>query len=172
MSYIIDTLALIILLLFSLIGFAAIFFTTFGTFIIMLGTLIYAFLTKFTIITIKDLVILLVLYFFGEACEYIFIIIGGKKFGASNKAIIGALIGAIFGAVLGTTLFGIGIIPGTFLGIFLGAFLVELFSKKSFLRSFKAGTGGVIGRVGSIIAKVVIAFIMFTIIGYKILSQL
>jgi uncharacterized protein YqgC (DUF456 family) len=172
MSYITDTLALMVLVLFSLVGFAAIFFTTFGTFIIMIGVLIYALVTKFNILTIKDLIILIALYLCGEVCEYIFIIIGSKKFGASNKAIVGALIGAIFGAALGTTLFGIGIVPGTFLGIFLGAFLVELVSKKSFIRSFKAGTGGVLGRVGSIIAKVVIAFIMFTIIGWKVLSQL
>jgi uncharacterized protein YqgC (DUF456 family) len=146
MSYIREALALIILVLFSLTGFIAIFFTTFGTLIIMIGSLIYAVMTKFNVLTAGDLIILFVLYFCGELSEYIFIIIGGKKLGASNKAIIGALIGGILGATFGVALFGVGIILGTFLGIFLGAFFVELASKKSFTRSFKAGTGGVLNR--------------------------
>ena len=171
MTYITETLALIILIIFSLTGFIAIFFTTFGTLIILIGSVIYALLTNFDILTIKHLVILLVLYFFGEASEYIFVIIGGKKLGASNAAVVGALIGAIVGAILGATLFGVGIILGTFLGIFLGAFTVELFLKKDLTKSFKAGTGGVIGRVGSIVAKVVIAIIMFTIITMQILEH-
>jgi len=171
MDYITEILALIILLLFSLAGFIAIFFTTFGTLIILIGALIYGLMTNFDVLAIKHLIILFTLYLFGEASEYLFIIIGGKKLGASNKAIVGALIGAIVGAILGTALFGVGIIVGTFLGIFLGAFLVELSLNKNLKKSLKAGTGGVLGRIGSIIAKVIVAIIMFTIIGLRLLNR-
>jgi len=156
--------ALAILVIFGLIGFAAIFFTTFGTLIILIGAIFYSFLTDFLILDIRALIILLTLYLCGEVLEYVFIIIGSKKFGASNAAVIGAIVGGILGAVVGAPLLGIGLLLGTFLVIFLGAFLVELIIQKDLVKSLKAGLGGVIGRVGSIVAKVIIAIIMFFII--------
>ncbi len=159
-----EFLAITILIIFSLIGFLAIFFTTFGTLIILLGSIIFASLTDFTILDLRILVILLTLYLSGEILEYICIIIGSKKFGASNAAVMGAIIGGIIGAITGAPVFGVGVLIGTFLGIFLGAFFVELFIQKDLVKSLKAGLGGVLGRVGSIVAKVVIAIIMFIII--------
>lgn len=166
-----EILALTILILFGLIGFVTIFFTTFGTLIIFIGSFFYAFLTGFSVIDLKTLLILLTLYACGEVLEYIFIIVGAKKLGASNLAAIGAIIGGIAGAILGVGFFGIGVILGTFLGIFLGAFLAELIFQKDLIKSLKAGAGGVLGRVGSIIAKVIIAIIMFTILASKILTR-
>lgn len=162
--------ALVILVVFSLIGFAAIFFTTFGTLIILIGAVLYAILTNFSIITLNASLILLILYLVGEVLEYAFIIIGGKKFGASNRAILGAIIGGVLGATLGAGFLGIGLILGTFLGIFLGAFCVELFIQRDVVKSLKSGAGGVIGRAGSILAKVVIAFAMLAIIISKIIA--
>ncbi len=159
-----EILALTILIVCSLAGFAAIFFTTFGTFIILIGALLYSALTGFLVLSVRDLIILLILYLFGEAAEYVFVILGAKKLGASNKAAFGALIGGIVGAIVGAGFLGIGLIFGTFLGIFLGALVVELVVHKDLMKSFKAGTGGVLGRVGSIIAKVLIAAIMFAVI--------
>ncbi len=163
-----EGLALVLLIIFSLIGFAAIFFTTFGTLVILIGATLYAILTDFSIIGVKPLIILVALYLCGEVLEYILIIIGAKKLGASNAAVIAAIIGGILGAIIGAGFLGIGLILGTFLGIFLGAFVVELFVQKDFVRSLKAGAGGVIGRIGSIAAKVAIAVIMLTIMACQI----
>ena len=162
--------ALIILVVFGLVGLGAIFFTTFGTLIILIGAILYALLTGFSILSIKTLIILLLLYLTGEVFEYLFVIIGAKKFGASNAAVIGALIGGIAGAIAGIGFLGIGVILGTFLGIFLGALLVELLIHKNLVKSLKAGTGGVLGRVGSILVKVVIAGVIFIIIISRIIS--
>ena len=120
-----ELLALAILIISLLVGFVAIFFTTFGTLIIMLGSLAYAALTNFRVLAIGNLVLLLILYLCGEVLEYAFIILGAKKFGASNMAVAGALLGGILGAIAGSTFLGIGLIPGVFLGIFLGAFLLS-----------------------------------------------
>lgn len=160
---------LFILALFSIIGFAAIFFTTFGTLIIFIGAIIYALMTGFSALGIEALIILLILYLCGEVIEYLFVIIGAKKFGASNAATAGAVIGGIVGAIVGVGFLGIGLILGTFLGIFSGAFLVELLLHRDLVRSLKAGTGGVIGRVGSIVFKIFIAVVMFWIIVSRIL---
>ena len=166
-----EALALTILILFAVIGFGAIFFTTFGTMIILIGSIIFAVMTDFSVLGLKPLLILLSLYLFGEVLEYIFIILGAKKLGASNPAVLGALIGGIAGATIGTMFFGVGIVLGTFLGIFLGAFLVELIIHKDLVKSLKAGTGGIFGRIGSILAKVVIAIIMFVVIFYYFLQN-
>jgi uncharacterized protein YqgC (DUF456 family) len=161
--------AITLLILFSLVGFAALFFTTFGTMIILIGAVLYAFLTKFSALTLKTLVILLILYLFGEALEYIFVILGAKKFGASNAAVVGAIIGGILGAAAGAVVLGVGLIAGAFLGIFLGAFLVEFIIHRDLIKSFKAGTGGVLGRAGSVAVKVIIALAMFYIMVSRIL---
>jgi len=121
-------------------------------------------MTGMEVVSIKYLILLLTLYLCGEVLEYVFIIVGAKKFGASNAAVVGAIIGGLLGAIFGVAFLGIGVILGTFLGIFLGAFLVELFIQKDLVKSLKAGTGGVLGRLGSIVAKLVIAIAMFTII--------
>ena len=165
-----ELLALSILIASSLIGFIAIFFTTFGTLIILIGSIAYASLTQFSILSLRTLIILFTLYLCGEVLEYACIIIGSKKLGASNAAVVGALIGGILGAIIGTSFFGVGLILGTFLGIFLGAFLIELIIQKDLIRSLKAGVGGVLGRIGSIIAKVIIAAVMFAVIIQNILK--
>ena len=161
---------LFILALFGLIGFAAIFFTTFGTLIIFIGAILYALMTGLSIIGIEALIILLILYLCGEVVEYLFVIVGAKKFGASNAATAGAVIGGIVGAIAGAGFLGIGLILGTFLGIFLGAFIVELLLHRDLVRSLKAGTGSVIGRVGSIVFKVFIALAMFWIMITRIIA--
>ncbi|MFH1867491.1 MAG: DUF456 domain-containing protein [Candidatus Omnitrophota bacterium] len=158
-----EILGLSILIIFSIVGFAAIFFTTFGTLIILIGAILHAMLTDFSTIGLSALLILLILYLCGEVLEYFFIIAGAKKLGASNKACVGAIIGGILGAIAGAGFLGIGIIAGTFLGIFMGAFLVELIMQRDLIKSLKAGAGGVLGRIGSIIAKVLIAIAMLAI---------
>jgi len=160
---------MVILILCSILGLGAIFFTTFGTLIILIGCIVYALMTGFVVVSVKTLLILIMLYAAGEVTEYLFIIIGAKKFGASNSAVVGAIAGGIAGAIAGATFLGIGLIFGTFLGIFLGAFLVELILKRDLIKSLKAGAGSVLGRVGSVVVKVIIAIIMFVIMGRNLL---
>jgi uncharacterized protein YqgC (DUF456 family) len=162
--------ALSILIIFSLAGFAAIFFTTFGTLIILIGAVLYGFLTGFSTLSLRTFLILLTLYLCGEVLEYIFIIMGAKKLGASNAAVTGAIIGGIVGAIVGAPMLGVGLILGAFLGIFFGAFIVELIIQRDLVKSLKAGAGGVFGRIGSVVVKVVIAVIMLSIVASGIIS--
>jgi uncharacterized protein len=164
----IELIAFVLLLIAGLIGLVAIFFTTFGTFIIILGSFVYSLLTGFNILGIKPFILLLILYLFGEMLEYVLLIVGTKRVGGSNAAVVGALLGGIAGAILGTAVLGVGIIIGTFLGIFVGAFSGELLLGRGVVKSLKAGAGSVVGRGASIAAKVFIALIMFAIIGYNI----
>ena len=162
-----------ILLVFCAAGFCAIFFTSFGTLIILIGSVIYAAMTGFSILGTKPLLLLLALYAVGEILENLLVILGAKKLGkASNLSIAGAVIGGIVGAAFGTALFGVGIIPGTFLGIFIGGFLGEFILKRDVVRSLKAGGGSALGRLGSIAAKVLIALGLFAVIALNISNSL
>jgi len=161
--------ALIILILCCVTGFLAIFFTTFGTLIIFSSSVLYAFMTGFSIITVRTLIVLFLLYMTGEAFEYLMVIFGAKHFGASNVAVAGAVAGGVAGSVAGAVFFGVGIIAGAFLGVFFGAFIGELIVKRDLIQSFRSGAGGVVGRIGSVIAKVVLAGIMFAVMVRSIL---
>lgn len=160
---------LIIFYLVLLFGIVSIFFGIFGTLIIFLDALVYGLLTNFERVGFKGLLILLCLYMVGELLEYVFIVIGAKRFGASTKAIIGALVGGVIGAIVGTTALPIiGTAMGAFLGVFLGAFVVELATKRKVVASLKAGAGSFLGRAGAICAKFVIAIAMVVIILLRI----
>ena len=162
-----EYLALTILIIANIVGFAANFFTSIGTLIMFVGSFLYAWMTDFVVLDFKDILILFLLYIACETVEFFLTFWGAKKFGASNKAAIGAMVGGVIGAIVGSIGLGIGIVVGTFTGIFLGALIVELIIYKDFKRSLKAGAGGVIGRVGSIAVKVIVAVAMVGIIIYN-----
>lgn len=162
--------AFILLIVFSLFGFLAIFFTSFGTFIILLGAMLFSWMTEFMIFDAATLIIFFLLYGFGEILEYIFTALGAKSVGASNAAVIGAILGGVVGAMVGVSFFGIGIFAATFLGIFFGAFLMEYLIHRDLERSLFAGLGSLAGRVGSIFVKVAIALVIYAIMGVKIFA--
>ncbi|MCD5397364.1 DUF456 domain-containing protein [candidate division NPL-UPA2 bacterium] len=161
---IMETLGAIIFIIFLLASLTSLFFNLPGTLIILIGALIYGFFTDFAEITVKILVFLTMLYLAGELLEYILVIVGARKFGASRKASGGAMLGGILGAILGMLAGGIGLVLGAFLGIFLGAFLVEIAAGKDLSQSFKAGAGGLFGRVSATVLKVIIALVMLILI--------
>lgn len=167
-----ETLAFTLLISFSLLGFFLIFFTTFGTFFIFLGAAFFAVLTEFQIIDVPTLLWIFLLYIVGEVMEYGMVIIGAKKWGASNWAVLGAVLGGIVGAILGSLGLGVGLILGTFGGIFMGAFSVELLIHRDLMKSLKAGAGSLLGRIGSVFVKVIISFFIFAILAIKIFGTL
>ena len=166
-----NILAYTVLILLCLAGFISVFFAGPGTLLVFLGGLFFAFLTRFSVFDLRTLIVLLALYLFGEFMEYAAMVIGAKRLGASNTAIVGAMAGGIIGAVIGSGCFVIGIIPGTLLGIFLGAFVLELLVKRDWKQSLKSGIGSLVGRVGSIAAKFIVVLCMFTVMGIQFLHR-
>jgi uncharacterized protein len=166
-----EILALFILALFCLIGFIAVFFNAFGTFIILAGAIAYAYLTEFSIITVNTLIILSILFIVGELLDYVFLIFGAKKFGASNKAVIAGMVGGILGAMMGIALLGIGALIGGFIGIFAGAFLMEYRLHQNVKKSFKVGAGSLLGVLGAIGVKFFLAVAMVVILAVPIFKH-
>ena len=77
---------------------------------------------------------------------------GAKRFGASNRAIIGAALGAIVGIFFG--------IPGILLGPFIGAVLGELTAQSDLRAAGRAGVGATVGLALGVAAKLALAFAM------------
>ena len=80
---------------------------------------------------------------------------GAKKFGASNKAMVGAGIGAIIGIFFG--------LPGIILGPFCGAVVGELMEQKQMRAAGMSGIGATLGLLLGAIAKLVLACVMLAL---------
>lgn len=151
-------------ILFFIILFIGLIITAVGLFgnaIIFCAAILYALLTGFHPIGIRELILIGLLYGFGEFLEYLLTLMGVKWLGASKisgwMAIFGTIIGAMYG---GTMMWGIGIIIGGFAGAFLGALITELIIKERIFPALKAGIGAFIGKTGAIFAKLTIAVII------------
>jgi uncharacterized protein YqgC (DUF456 family) len=80
---------------------------------------------------------------------------GAKRFGASNRAIIGAILGGVLGLFFG--------FPGVLLGPFIGAVAGELLTQRNLHAATRAGIGATIGLALGIAAKLALAFSMLGI---------
>lgn len=132
-----------------------------GPILVMVGIFFYSFVTNFTIITIKWIIIFALLTLTTIVLDYISSLISAKKFGVSKLGIAGMIIGGIIGFI---TLNVIGLLAGQFLGIILG----EILSGKNWLASIKSGGAGIIGYILGIAANTIIVGIMVSIFIYKI----
>ena len=166
-----EILAFVILAIFSVAGFFLIFLNLFGTLMIMAGALIFSWMTGFSVISISVLGLLAILYLLGEILDFIFTILGAKKFGASNRAVLGALAGGFLGSLIVASFLGVGLFPGLIAGIFLGAFAVECLAGRNLSSSIRAGFGGVVGVLGSVGVKFLIALFMIAILIYRLWSH-
>lgn len=126
-----------------------------GSGLIFIGTLAYALLTDFQIITGSALMVLLALMLIGSIGQFFITSLGAKVMGAGRYGIIGAFVGFFLGLIF------IPVPGGSLLGAFAGAFISELiFAVKSQRESLKAGIGAVIGALFSLFFEFFIGVIM------------
>jgi uncharacterized protein YqgC (DUF456 family) len=158
-----DIFVIILYIVFALAGIICIFIGLPGNFLILLCSGLLAWYFNFEVITTKIIILLVILALLGELLEFIIGIVGSKKKKASNKAVIGSIIFSIIGAILfAPILFGIGAIFGAFLGAFFGAFIVEYAREKDVAKAVESGKGAFLGKLGGVLVKTVIGFIMIT----------
>ncbi len=86
---------------------------------------------------------------------------GTKKYGGSNRAMVGAVLGGIVGMFLG--------LPGIIFGPFVGAVIGELSLQRSLDQAGRAGFGTVVGMAIGVAGKLAIGIAM---IGIFILVRL
>jgi uncharacterized protein YqgC (DUF456 family) len=80
---------------------------------------------------------------------------GARRFGASRWGMLGATIGAIVGIFFG--------IIGLFIGPVIGAIAGEFVAGKKMIAAGRAGWGSLLGTLGGMIGKLIIALAMIVI---------
>lgn len=137
----------------------------FGNWIILAAVAIVAVLTGFGPIGWPTLIALAGLAVLGEIFEMAASGLGAARYGGGKGAFVAALIGTIAGGIIGT-----GLLPiiGTVIGACIGAFALAmgyewLSGKQNLSGSARVGTGAAIGKIGGIIAKTTVGFVMLGI---------
>lgn len=139
---------------------AVMFFGVIGTFfpsipgipIIWLTMLVYAIIEGFQEISWVFLVITLLVALAVQVAEHYARAWGAKRFGAGKAGMWGAVIGSFVG------LFFMPI--GLLLGPFLGAMIGELIVGRPVAEAARAGWGGLVGVLGSVVINFVVALSM------------
>jgi hypothetical protein len=123
-----------------------------GAPVLLLGLVCAAWAEDFQYIGIWTILILSCMAGLSYLVEFATSILGVKRYGGSNRAMVGAGIGGIVGLFLG--------IPGILLGPFAGAILGELSLRRSMDQAGRAGFGTVVGMAVGIAGKLAIGVAM------------
>ncbi len=124
-----------------------------GSPLIFLGALLYAWHTGFLVVTWKIILFLGLLTLLSQILDYLASTYGAQKYGASRWGMVGALLGGILGTMLGGVF-------GAVLGPILGAVSLEMLQGTGLRPSFKIGLGALLGFLGGVIGKLMIALTM------------
>ena len=123
-----------------------------GAPLLFMGLLFGAWAEGFTYIGIGTLLILSAMAAMTYVVEFAASLLGVKKYGGSNRAMIGAALGGFAGLFMG--------IPGILLGPFIGAVLGELSLQRSLDQASRAGFGTVVGMALGVAGKLAIGIAM------------
>lgn len=123
--------------------------------------LVYGIIEEFSNVNAVFLVVTFAVVLVTEAADYFARAWGARRFGASKSGAVGAVIGSVIG------LFFLPL--GLILGPFLGVVIAELMAGRSTSESVRAGWGGLIGTLGSIVVKFVVAVAMTIVFVVRVL---
>jgi hypothetical protein len=127
-----------------------------GTIIILAGAIIHrTILGPEKSIGWRTIVVLILLTLATYALDFLSGYFGAKYFGATKWGMLGAVLGAIIGIFFG--------IIGLFVGPVLGAIAGEFIAGKRMIDAGRAGWGSLLGNLGGMVAKLIIALVMITI---------
>ena len=127
-----------------------------GTTIILAGAIIHRMmLGAEKSIGWRSIAILLLLTLATYALDFLSGYFGAKYFGATKWGMFGAVIGGLVGIVFG--------IIGLFVGPVIGAITGEFIAGKRLIDAGRAGWGSLLGNLGGMVGKLVIALVMITI---------
>jgi len=123
-----------------------------GAPLLFLGLLFGAWAEDFSYIGVWTLLLLAIMATLTYVVEFAASMLGVKKYGGSNRAMIGAALGGFTGLFLG--------IPGILVGPFVGAVIGELSLQRSLDEAGRAGFGTVVGLALGVAGKLAIGIAM------------
>ena len=131
-----------------------------GAPLLFVGLLLAAWAENFAFVGWKTLVILGIMALLTYVVEFAASAFGVKRFGASNRAMVGAMVGGMAGLFFG--------LPGVLLGPFVGAVIGELSLRRSLPEAGRAGIGASVGMALGVAAKLALGFGM---VGVYLLAR-
>jgi uncharacterized protein len=102
-----------------------------------------------------SIIVLVLLTLATYALDFLAGYFGAKHFGATKWGTLGAILGALVGLFFG--------IFGLFVGPVIGAIAGEFVAGKRLIEAGRAGWGSLLGNVGAMVAKLIIALVMIII---------
>jgi uncharacterized protein len=123
-----------------------------GAPVLFLGLLFGAWAENFQYIGVWTLLILALMTALTYVVEFAASVLGVKKYGGSNRAMVGAALGGFVGLFFG--------IPGILLGPFVGAVIGELSLQRALEEASRAGFGTVFGLAIGLAGKFAIGIAM------------
>jgi uncharacterized protein YqgC (DUF456 family) len=127
-----------------------------GTTIILAGSIIHRLMVGAEkSIGWKTIVVLVLLTLLSYVFDFLGSYFGAKYFGATKWGAFGAIIGALAGLFFG--------IIGLFVGPVIGAVAGEFIAGKRMIDAGRAGWGSLLGNIGAMLGKLIIALAMITI---------
>jgi uncharacterized protein len=103
----------------------------------------------------KTIVVLLLLTLLSYVLDFLGSYFGAKYFGATKWSALGAIMGALVGVFFG--------VIGLFVGPVIGAVAGEFIAGKRMIDAGRAGWGSLLGNIGAILGKLIIALAMITV---------
>ncbi|MGS0764596.1 DUF456 domain-containing protein [Syntrophomonas curvata] len=157
-----DTIALILALIFILLGLA-------GTVIPLLPGIPLIFITiaaygwheGFQVINARFLVVMAALTILSLLVDYLSTALGASYFGSSKSGVWGAIIGTFLGLLIFAPV-------GIFLGPWLGASIGEYIACQDLNKAMKSGIGTVIGLFSGIVFNLILALVMLVTFLIKV----
>jgi uncharacterized protein YqgC (DUF456 family) len=138
-----------------------------GLWLMVLGHLIFAWVTGWNVyVGWPSVIILILLGALAEVVEFVAGAAGSAKAGGTKRGSIGAIVGGLIGGFVGTGLIPIpvvGTVIGAVAGAFLGASVVEIMIDPDTGRAWRVGVGAAKGRFAGIVIKSVFGAIMFVV---------
>jgi uncharacterized protein len=155
-----DALAVFVLTACGIVGLLMIPFGLPGLWVMVLGFLVFGWLTQFRSESVATIGIVLALAFAGELVETWLGFRFARRYGGSRRAGWGALLGGLVGAVVGVPVPVVGSVIGAFVGSFGGAAVFEYAYSRRADVAVGAGWGAVVGRAAAAAAKIALGLVI------------
>lgn len=133
-----------------------------GLVLIFIAILGYAWYVDFQNFDSLFIVSMFIIVIVGQFIDYIGASVGAKKYASSRATMAGAILGAVIG------LFVIGPL-GIIVGPLLLVMFIELIRGTEIITAFKAGISSMIGALGGIVIRFILALVMTISFVFKIL---
>lgn len=149
-------------LLVMLVGLVGVFLPSLpGIPLIWLAMLGYGFVEGFRAISLTFLAVTFLLVVLAQVAEHYARAWGAKRFGAGKAGTWGAVIGSIAGLFF----MPIGLLAGPFLGALIG----ELLAGRKADEAVRAGWGGLVGVLGSVVANLALALMLVIAFLFRVI---